>query len=54
MSAGSLVVEVSVACYELGAGDALHFRADVPHVYRNEGAAEAAAFLVMTYAEPVG
>lgn len=38
----------------LGEGDAIVFEADVPHSYRNLGADEAVAFLVMTYVEAVG
>jgi quercetin dioxygenase-like cupin family protein len=31
-------------------GDAVHFVADVPHVYRNPGPIETVMYLVMTYA----
>lgn len=34
----------------LPAGDAVYFRADVPHVYANPGEEEVLAYLVMTYA----
>nr|MBA2645877.1 cupin domain-containing protein [Pyrinomonadaceae bacterium] len=34
------------------AGDAVYFRADVPHVYENPGTRETVMYLVMTYAEP--
>lgn len=37
---------------ELKAGDAIYFRADVPHVYENPGAKDTVMYLVMTYAEP--
>lgn len=37
---------------ELRAGDAVYFRADVPHVYANPGSRDAVMYLVMTYAEP--
>ena len=37
---------------DLRAGDAVYFRADVPHVYQNEGARETVMYLVMTYATP--
>jgi XRE family transcriptional regulator, regulator of sulfur utilization len=37
---------------ELRAGDAVFFRADVPHVYENPGTRAALMYLVMTYAEP--
>ncbi|MGI8565831.1 MAG: cupin domain-containing protein [Pyrinomonadaceae bacterium] len=37
---------------DLRAGDAVYFRADVPHVYENPGTRETVMYLVMTYAEP--
>ena len=36
---------------ELRAGDAVYFRADVPHIYENYGTRDALMYLVMTYAE---
>lgn len=36
----------------LGPGDAIYFRADVPHVYENPGTHDTLMYLVMTYAEP--
>ncbi len=36
----------------LASGDAIYFRADVPHVYANPGGEETLAYLVMTYASP--
>jgi mannose-6-phosphate isomerase-like protein (cupin superfamily) len=33
-------------------GDAVYFRADVPHTYENPGARDLLMYLVMTYAEP--
>jgi transcriptional regulator with XRE-family HTH domain len=36
---------------ELRAGDAVLFRADVPHIYENPGTRDAVMYLVMTYAE---
>lgn len=36
---------------ELRAGDAVYFRADVPHTYENPGTRDAIMYLVMTYAE---
>lgn len=36
---------------ELRAGDAIYFRADVPHAYENPGTRETLMYLVMTYAE---
>lgn len=37
---------------EMRPGDAVYFRADLPHVYENPGAKETVMYLVMTYAEP--
>ena len=37
---------------DLRAGDAVYFRADVPHAYENPGTRDALMYLVMTYAEP--
>jgi transcriptional regulator with XRE-family HTH domain len=37
---------------EMRAGDAILFRADVPHAYENPGTRDAIMYLVMTYAEP--
>jgi len=37
---------------ELRVGDAVYFRADVPHTYENPGSRDAVMYLVMTYAEP--
>lgn len=37
---------------ELRAGDAVYFRADLPHTYENPGSRETIMYLVMTYAEP--
>jgi transcriptional regulator with XRE-family HTH domain len=51
---GSISVEAGGVVHELGAGDAILFEADAPHVYRNTGAGEAVVYLVMTYAEAVG
>jgi transcriptional regulator with XRE-family HTH domain len=36
---------------DVRAGDAIYFRADVPHIYENPGNREAVMYLVMTYAE---
>ncbi|MGH9901781.1 MAG: helix-turn-helix domain-containing protein [Pyrinomonadaceae bacterium] len=36
---------------DLRAGDAVYFRADVPHVYENHGTRDTVMYLVMTYAE---
>jgi transcriptional regulator with XRE-family HTH domain len=51
---GQAELEVGGALHQLAAGDAILFEADVPHAYRNPGAAEATLYLVMTYAEQVG
>lgn len=37
---------------EVKTGDAIYFRADVPHTYENPGTRDAVMYLVMTYAEP--
>jgi transcriptional regulator with XRE-family HTH domain len=37
---------------EVKSGDAIYFRADVPHTYENPGTRDALMYLVMTYAEP--
>ena len=36
---------------DLRHGDAIYFRADIPHTYENPGARESVMYLVMTYAE---
>jgi len=38
----------------LGAGDAIVFEADRPHVYRSRSDGESILYLVMTYADTVG
>jgi len=48
---GSLEVTAGAAPTALGAGDAMIFRADVPHVYRNPGAGETVVYMVITYAQ---
>lgn len=47
---GRLVVSTSSDATTLEPGDALFFRADVPHRYENPGDTETTAHLVMTYA----
>jgi quercetin dioxygenase-like cupin family protein len=47
---GTLVVRTETDAVRLEAGDALFFRADVPHRYENPGDADAVVHLVMTYA----
>jgi len=54
VSQGAAEIEVGGATHSLGAGDAIVFEADVPHVYRNPGKADAVMYLVMTYAETIG
>lgn len=49
VSSGSVEVSVGGDRRVLEAGDAILFEADVPHSYRNAGAAEAVMYLVMTY-----
>jgi transcriptional regulator with XRE-family HTH domain len=51
---GALEIGVNGELHRLSVGDALIFDADVPHVYRNPGAAPTVMYLVMTYAEEVG
>jgi len=46
---GRLVVRSGSATTELGPGDALFFRADLPHSYENPGSEPTTAQLVMTY-----
>lgn len=53
VSRGSVEVKASGAAHELGVGDAIQFRADIPHSYRNTGAGEAVMYLVMSYADTV-
>ncbi|MDB4969512.1 MAG: transcriptional regulator, family [Myxococcales bacterium] len=54
VSAGEVEIEAAGNTQTLGAGDAILFEADTPHVYRNRGRGEAVMFLVMTYADTVG
>jgi transcriptional regulator with XRE-family HTH domain len=49
VAAGAVEVTVGGDRRLLEAGDAILFEADVPHSYRNPGAAEAVIYLVMTY-----
>ena len=50
---GCIEILVEQSRYRLDPGDALYFRADVPHTYRNLGEDHAVAYLVMTYADLV-
>jgi transcriptional regulator with XRE-family HTH domain len=47
---GRLIVRSGNATADLGPGDALFFRADLPHSYENRGAEDTVAQLVMSYA----
>ena len=46
---GQLLVRCGAGTTELGPGDALFFRADLPHGYENPGGEDTVAHLVMTY-----
>ncbi len=50
VSKGEVEIEIAGVVHQLETGDAMLFRADAPHVYRNVGKAEAVLYLVMTYA----
>jgi len=50
---GELEISVGSERRRVAAGDAIFFSADAPHAYRNGGATEAIAYLVMTYPESV-
>jgi transcriptional regulator with XRE-family HTH domain len=54
LASGKLELTVGDEHRSLTAGDAILFQADVPHVYRNPGAAEAVMYLVMTYSRRLG
>lgn len=54
VTTGAVEIRVGTANYELRAGDAILFVADVAHQYRNAGPGEAVMYLVMTYAQDVG
>jgi transcriptional regulator with XRE-family HTH domain len=47
---GALIVRAGDRAAQLGPGDSLFFRADVPHSYENPTATESVAHLVMSYA----
>jgi transcriptional regulator with XRE-family HTH domain len=51
---GAVEIEVQGRKEQLGAGDAMVFEADVPHVYRSRSDGESVLYLVMTYADTVG
>lgn len=50
VASGRLIVDTAGARYTLETGDALVFRADVPHSYINPDRIETVIYLVMTYA----
>jgi transcriptional regulator with XRE-family HTH domain len=54
VSTGAVELELEGVREQLRRGDAIVFNADVRHVYRNLGDAEAVMYLVMTYADTVG
>ncbi|MGB8930929.1 MAG: XRE family transcriptional regulator [Anaeromyxobacteraceae bacterium] len=54
VAAGAVQVGVGARVESLGAGDAVVFQADAPHVYANPSDREAILYLVMTYPETVG
>jgi transcriptional regulator with XRE-family HTH domain len=54
VAAGAVEIEVPGRKELLGAGDAIVFQADAPHVYRSRADVETIMYLVMTYADTVG
>jgi quercetin dioxygenase-like cupin family protein len=54
VSRGAVEIVVDGERAAIAAGDAILFRADVPHAYVSASAEEAVLYLVMTYAESVG
>ena len=54
VSKGSIEIRTGSDKIELTTGDALYFRADSAHHYRNIGTVEALMYLVMSYAETIG
>ncbi len=53
VATGSVQIEIGAEVYALAQGDAIHFAADVPHCYRNDGPDVAVAYLVMVYPQSV-
>jgi transcriptional regulator with XRE-family HTH domain len=49
VTSGAVEISIDRTTFELGAGDAIQFRADGPHAYRNVGTSEAVMSLVMSY-----
>jgi transcriptional regulator with XRE-family HTH domain len=54
VASGAVEIEVEGRKELLGAGDAIVFEADRPHVYRSRSDGETILYLVMTYADTVG
>jgi transcriptional regulator with XRE-family HTH domain len=54
VTTGTVEIDRGEERHTLQQGDAILFEADVAHVYRNTGHADAIMYLVMTYAETVG
>jgi transcriptional regulator with XRE-family HTH domain len=54
VTSGRAEIRVGEDSFQLETGDAILFRADVPHVYGNPEANEARFYLVMTYASEIG
>lgn len=50
---GELELSIGAELHRLATGDAIFFAADAPHSYRNRGATETVAYLVMTYPESI-
>lgn len=51
---GKLNLEINNEKFELSAGDAIYFEADVPHSYHNPAKETTIIYLVMTYARNIG
>ncbi len=49
VQSGAVEISVDRTTFELGPGDAIQFRADGPHAYRNCGTSEAVMSLIMSY-----
>jgi transcriptional regulator with XRE-family HTH domain len=54
VTVGEVEIVVAGAVHRLRTGDAILFRADVAHAYRNVGQVEVFMYLAMAYAEDVG
>lgn len=50
VNAGRVEIEVGERVHALATGDAIHFRADQAHAYRNPGSEPALLYLVMSFA----